>query len=325
MLITICMPSIRPDTLGDAIDSVKRQTHDAWELIVVGQGDEKSMRAAVEASADGDERVRYSHADRFGANVGRNQGIREARGDVIAFLDDDCEAAGDWLTRIVATFDQLPDLGLLAGALVKPDLPEGSPRFAVCPEMIPLEVTYDPAETGHVAPPGFGLVSANLAIRRTVIDAVGPFDELLGPGTRYGGADDTDYLLRVEALSTTLRSDPAVVVYHTHGYRFGLRGSYRILRAYAAGNGALAAKLTLLGDQRGPDWERESLRLATSEHLAQRRPQAIPGSLLRHWLFRRSYRECLKEHRVRSDDGGTHAVRAVLVRVDDAGSSDGEP
>lgn len=316
MLVSICIPSIRPDTLGDAIESVKRQTHASWELIVIGQGDETSMRSAVESAAGGDERIRYVHTDRFGANVGRNEGIRNARGDVIAFLDDDCEAAPDWLERVVATFDEHPDLGLLAGALVRPDLPPGSPRFAVCPDMIPLEVTYDSGTFGGEPPDGFGLVSANLAIRRSVIDAVGPFDELLGPGTSYGGADDTDYLLRVEALPTTLRSDPAIVVEHTYGHRFGIRGSYRILRAYALGNGALAAKLTLLDDQRGPDWLRESFRLATTEHLSQRRPQAIPGSLVRHWLFRRAYRDCLKRHRVEADDGGDNGIRGVLVLLD---------
>lgn len=321
MLVSICMPSIRPDTLGDAIASVKRQTHQTWELIVIGQGDERSMRAAVEAAADGDERVRYTHVDRFGANVGRNQGVRQAKGELLAFLDDDCEAAEDWVARIVATFDEYPDLGLLAGSLVRPDRPAGSPRFAECPEMIPLEVMYHPAETGGVSPPGFGAVGANLAVRRSVAEAVGPYDELLGPGTRYGGADDTDYVLRAEALPTPLRSDPALIVNHTHGFRFGLRGSYRILRAYAAGNGALAAKLTLLGDRRGREWAKASFRMATVDHLASRRPQAIPGSLLRHWLYRRSYRQCLREHTVRSDDGGKDPVRAVLVRLDDTGST----
>lgn len=314
MLVTICLPSIRPDTLGDTIASVRRQKHEAWELIVIGQGDEASMRAAVETAADGDERIRYSHLDRFGANAARNHGVRQAKGDVLAFIDDDCEAADDWLSRIVATFERYPDVGLLGGSLLRPEPPEGSPKFAVCPEMIPLEVTYDPVETGYESPPGFGVVGANLALRKSVVEAVGPFDELLGPGTRYGGADETDYVLRAEALPTSLRSDPAIVVHHTHGHRFGIRASYRILRNYACANGALAAKLTLLEDPRGRDWLRGSLRLATVDHLRNRRPQAIPGSLLRHWLYYRSYRQCLEEHDARADDGSDDPVRAVLVR-----------
>lgn len=316
MFVTVCVPSVRPDTLGDTIASVLRQTHRDWELIVIAQGDEAVMRAKVEAAAAGDERVRCVYSDRFGANVGRNVGIAEAQGELIAFLDDDCEAAADWLERIVATFERRPELGMLAGALVRPDRPAGSPRFAVCPEMIPLEVTYDPAVTGAESPPGFGLVGANLSMRRRVAEAVGPWDELLGPGTRYGGADDTDYLLRAEALPTTLRSDPELVVTHAHGYRFGLRASYRILRNYAVANGALAAKLTLLGDPRGREWVRGSLRQATVDRMSLRGVAGIPTSLVRHALFRWAYRECLRHHEVRSDgEPGREAVRAVLVRT----------
>ncbi len=314
MLLTICTPSIRPDTLAETIASVKRQTHQEWELIVVGQGDEASMRAAVEAAADGDERVRYSHLDRYGCSAARNQGVREAKGEVIVFLDDDCEAATDWAERIVATFEAHPEVGLLGGSLVRPPRPAGSPRFAECPQTIPLEVTYDPVETENQSPPGFGVAGGNLALRMSVAEAVGPFDELLGPGVRYGAADDTDYVLRVEALPAWLRSDPAVVVDHTYGYRFGFRNWYRILRAYAYGNGALAAKRTLLGDPRGRAWLRASLRMATIDHLKARKPQAIPLSLFRHLLYYRSYRECLKRHDARADNGSDDPVRAVLVR-----------
>ena len=108
VLISVCIPSIRPDTLGDSIASIVRQRHDDWELIVVGQGDEQALRATVTAAAAGDQRVRYVHLERLGTSAARNRGTEEAKGDVIAFMDDDCEAADDWMPQIVAAFDRHP-------------------------------------------------------------------------------------------------------------------------------------------------------------------------------------------------------------------------
>ena len=292
MLITVCIPSVRPTTLGHAIESIKVQSHESWELIVVGQGDEQTLRSAVEDAADGDERIRYRHLDRFGTCAARNRGIEQAMGEVIAFMDDDCEAAEDWLARIATTFEHHPEIGLLSGALVRPDPPPGSPKPMVCPEMVPFEVTYDPVETGYQSPPGFGAAGANLAVRRSVAEAVGPFDELLGPGARYASTEDTDYVLRVEALPTSLRSDPSVVVNHTHGHRFGLGASYRLLRSYAVGNGALAAKLALAGDDRGRQWLGNEFRATFIEPIGMRRPWLTPRRLVRLVIYASAYLSC---------------------------------
>ena len=64
MRISVCIPTVRPTTLAQAVRSILEQTFQDWELVVIGQGDEAQLRAATERGAKGDSRVRYLHITR---------------------------------------------------------------------------------------------------------------------------------------------------------------------------------------------------------------------------------------------------------------------
>jgi len=89
--VSIVIPTFnRAALLTRALASVRRQTHCDWEAIVVDDGSADATAAAV-AGFD-DRRIRYlRHAANRGGSAARNTGIRAARGDFIAFLDDDDE------------------------------------------------------------------------------------------------------------------------------------------------------------------------------------------------------------------------------------------
>jgi glycosyltransferase involved in cell wall biosynthesis len=291
VFVSVCIPSVRPETLGFAVASVLRQQHSDWELLVMGQGDHDSLRAAVAAVARGDTRVTYVALDRRGTCAARNAGVERSSGQVVAFMDDDCEAADDWLTTIVSTFAEHPQVGLVAGALVRP--PGLERRFSVCPEMIPLDVLYEP-RAGSVSPVGFGAAGANISVRRDVLDRVGGFDEMFGPGASFASTEDTDYILRCESAGVAMYARPSVVMHHTYGYRFGIGATYRLMRSYAMGNGVLAAKLTLVGDPRGRMWLEKELQAALVEPIRQLRPHRLLRRVLRYVIYLRSYRACLR-------------------------------
>lgn len=186
----------------------------------------------------------------MGLSIARNHGIAEARGEIVAFTDDDCEAPEDWLSAIHDAFKRYPGVGVVVGSLVRPKH-EPSRAFSVCPEVVASELLYDPAATGTSAPERWGAAGGNFAFRREVLDAVGPFDELLGAGAPFPATEDTDYLIRVEALGWQMYSTPTLVIHHTYGY--GMDSAvYRLKGNYALGNGALAARLSLSGDRAGP-------------------------------------------------------------------------
>jgi GT2 family glycosyltransferase len=285
--ISVCVASVRAETLGATIASIQRQTDADWELLIVGQGRDPALRSVGESAMSADRRIRYIHSDRRGLSLARNIAIQRASGGIIAMTDDDCEPAADWLAAIRACFEADPTTGLVGGPLRAPPKPRG--WLVRCPAIEPADAIYDPLVEKGEAPPGWEWVGANFACRRDVMERAGPFDEYLGAGSIFRACEDTDYKLRLEAIGARMRSTPRVVVNHTYGARSGLRAVLRITGAYATGNGALAAKLTLMGDSRGKEW------LAGAWRDCLRR---LPLGWRHFALYRAAYQRCLREFAV---------------------------
>lgn len=83
--------------LGRCLESLNQQTvaRSEYEIIVVDDG---SSDGCVEVARDW--KARAFQQEHKGASAARNRGIKEARGEVILFLDADCEANADWIAKI---------------------------------------------------------------------------------------------------------------------------------------------------------------------------------------------------------------------------------
>ncbi len=313
MTISVCIPTVRPTTLGAAIASIRRQTYTDWELIVVGQGADKTLESVTRTEAENDPRVRYIHIAQSGASVARNAGLQAAAGDIVAFIDDDCEAHLDWLEIIAECFEAQTDVGVVGGAMLW--TPPGRRGVSLCPSVVPGEVIYDPVTTGRSAPHGFDWLSANFAIRRAVAQDIGPFDEHLGVGATFMAAEDVDYKLRLEAAGVQMWSTPRCAVSHTYGRRYGLRNVVRYWHRNEMGMGALAAKLTMMGDPRGHSELRGKVWEFTLGWLRRPRPhQPLSNPVRLHGLLS-AYNRCRREFQL--DSSGR-----VLERVVDGQGSD---
>src|SRR5437016_1428135 len=121
MLISVCIPAMRSATVRSAIESIRRQSWTQWELIVVGQGHDTSIRAVVHDAGRSDPRVRYGYQPGIGLSRARNTGIAAARGEIIAMTDDDCDADQEWLATLANCFQREPDVGLIGGSLLRPN------------------------------------------------------------------------------------------------------------------------------------------------------------------------------------------------------------
>jgi hypothetical protein len=103
--------------IGDAIRSVQAQSFTDWELIVIDDGSTDDTRAAVARFTD-DPRIRYVRQRPLGMAAARNHSLRLARGQFIAYLDDDNLLYPDFLAAAVLTFSRLPDVDCLYGARI---------------------------------------------------------------------------------------------------------------------------------------------------------------------------------------------------------------
>jgi glycosyltransferase involved in cell wall biosynthesis len=107
----------RPEMLGNLLHSLTRQTLVPDEVVVVDNNSRQSYDAVFRA---------YRHRLHLrtfvettpGIPAARNRGLREARGDILLFTDDDCEAEPRWVERMVKPFYQDPHIGLVGGDFV---------------------------------------------------------------------------------------------------------------------------------------------------------------------------------------------------------------
>jgi len=280
--------------VSDCLDSLSIQSFSDWEAIIVGQGQQDfELRSVVQRYSKDDSRFRYVNIPEKGSSRARNAGASAATGEIIAFIDDDCVADADWLLTILACFDADPSLSLVGGSLVA--APRDRWRISTCPYGLYAECVYRPGPGVH-PPDGWGWLTANFAVRRSVVDRADVlFDVFLGPGTEYPAADDTDLLLQFERNGLSMLSTPRAVVCHAHGRRYGLRSVLRLLRSYALGNGALAAKLTLMGDKGGLEWKKLTLHECITSWMPIR-IHRIPSNLWRLAYFNLGYRRCLRRY-----------------------------
>ncbi|MEV6616073.1 glycosyltransferase [Streptomyces sp. NPDC051051] len=238
----------RADRLAHALDSMLAQDHPDFEIVVV---DNAPVTGATRdlVGHEHAERVRYVTEPVPGLAVAHNTGLAAARGDVVAFTDDDVVADPRWLTELTAPFAADPGLGCATGLIL--------PARLRTPAQVLLEShggfakgfaprTYDPVDPPADEPlfpftaGRFGS-GANMAFRTGVLREVGGFDPATGAGTSARGGDDLYGFVRVLAQGHRLRYTPQALVWHHH------RETWQDLETQAYGYGAgLTAYLTAL-------------------------------------------------------------------------------
>jgi teichuronic acid biosynthesis glycosyltransferase TuaG len=89
-LVSVIMPAYNAEKyIAEAIHSVTEQTYKAWELIVVDDGSTDNTASLIKEYAGKDNRIRYIHQDNGRQGKARNNGLKQAGGEYIAFLDAD--------------------------------------------------------------------------------------------------------------------------------------------------------------------------------------------------------------------------------------------
>jgi GT2 family glycosyltransferase len=129
------------------------------------------------------------HGERRNLNVARNTGAREARAELIAFLDDDVFVPPGWLDALVEGARRYPDAEAFGGpirARLEGNPPRGCGRED--PPITALDLGPEDVEAEMVW-------GANFAVRRSAFERIGPFDE---SRDRLHG-DEEDWLLRLRA------------------------------------------------------------------------------------------------------------------------------
>jgi glycosyltransferase involved in cell wall biosynthesis len=169
----------RSEALEGALISLVRQEVPqglAYEVIVVDNNSSDGTKELVERLARAYPGIfHYVFEPRQGVSYGRNAGIRASRAPTIAFTDDDNEAEPGWVATIKSALDHHPEVAAVGGRIL-PRWPAAIPPWLDERHWSPLAILdYGdrPFYTSRQDPRC--LLTANLAVRRSVIETIGLF------------------------------------------------------------------------------------------------------------------------------------------------------
>lgn len=219
----------RWDELREAIRSVAAQTHPPLETIVVVDHDSTLLERARTELVDV---IVIPNAETRGLSGARNSGLAIARGDIVAFLDDDARAAPDWLHLLADEYEDESVLGV--GGAIEP-VWEREPHWFPAEFGWVVGCTYRglPRERATVR----NLIGASMSFRRELFSELGGFRHGIGRlGTRPVGCEETDFCLRVERAHPDgcFVYQPLALVHHRVPAQRA-RWSYFLARCYGEG------------------------------------------------------------------------------------------
>ena len=186
-----------------------------FEVVVVDDGSDREHVAAAEHELAGRASFRLLRQANRGPAAARNSGLAATESPLVAFLDDDCAPARDWLVRLVAGLETAEDaVGAVGGRVLPAPATNWVSRFCGATEY-----------SSGVQPVFENAATANACFRRSVLEELGGFDE----GFRYPGGDDPDLSFRARAAGHRLAFVPDAIVYHSEfeSYREYLGHLYR--------------------------------------------------------------------------------------------------
>ena len=229
VLVSTCNRAARLPNLLASLSRMSVPATLPWELVIVDNNSTDDTRdVAARFIADADFPCRYVFEERQGLSRARNRGVAEARGDVLACVDDDCVVAPSWLAQIAGEFARDPSLMVLGGRVELYDPADAKVTIRTGRER--LNLAGNVAAVDHV-------IGCNIAFRRAAFEQAGGFDVRFGVGSdTVPSYEDCEFVYRVMRQGGGIVYAPDVVVFHHHGRRE--RAAVESLqRGYAIGRG----------------------------------------------------------------------------------------
>jgi glucosyl-dolichyl phosphate glucuronosyltransferase len=236
--VVICVyTEQRWDDIGLAIESVRRQSLAAHEIVVVVDHNQALFdRLVAELSAwrDGPQITIAANREHQGLSGGKNTGVSYATGNIVAFLDDDARAEPDWLKYLTDCYGADQVVGV--GGLTRPNWDSARPSW------FPREFDWVVGcnYLGMPAPrqPVRNLLGGNASFRRGVFGAVGGFASEVGRSAAKLplGCEETEFCIKIGQRlpgATLVIDDRAVIWHRVSDQRATLK--YFLTRCYAEG------------------------------------------------------------------------------------------
>lgn len=230
----------RPEDMARCLHAISQLDYPNLDILVVDNASKtEATKALIEAHYPD---VRYVKEPRPGLDWARNRAILEAKGEIIAYTDDDVVVDPQWAKAIAQAFIENPEAMAVTGLVAPYELETEAQvlfeeyggfgrgfeqkRYQLAPgQSLPWQ---------WLGAGQFG-TGANMAYRRSVFEEIGYFDPALDVGTSTNGGGDLEMFIRVLQAEYVLVYEPSALIYHRH------RREYAQLRRQLSFNGSLYA------------------------------------------------------------------------------------
>ena len=237
-VISVIIPTCaRPDMLVDCVASILANGFEDFEIIIVDQDRHGGLKELLARRFPDEGRLVYLLLEQPHASRARNLGIEHARGEIVVFSDDDVEVEPQWLRAYIDGFAARGWEPIVVGGRLDPLWLVPKPEWLPERRQYVLGI-YDKDD-------GFALmrehdqpIGANFAVHRKIIDAVGPFDERIGPsyvrkrGMIFG--EDALFSMRARQARYAVYYQPAARSWHKMSARKATK-RYFIRRSFWEG------------------------------------------------------------------------------------------
>lgn len=241
LTVAVCTRN-RPELLERCLRSLLalEARPEELDILVVDNDPPDEATAALVARLPG---VRYVREPRPGLDFARNRALAEARAELIAYLDDDVTADGQWLAGVREAVTENPDAGVVTGLVLPAELLTRAQvtferRGGFRRGLRKLRYAGDHEPGNPLFPLGAGIfgAGANMVLRCDALRELGGFDPALDTGPPLPGGGDLDVFSRMLRAGHPLVYEPRMLVTHRH------RREHAALRAqyFSWGEGFMA-------------------------------------------------------------------------------------
>ncbi len=223
-------------TCGRAVEldrffqSIARSPFRDFECIIADQNHDDRLASLI-ARWNDEIPIKHLRCSR-GLSHARNVGLLNARGEILAFPDDDCWYAPGLLAKIADFFAANPGYALLSVG-VRDEAGEISGNRWMSDACDLATANLFRTSVGYA-----------LFVRRKSLDGLPQFDESLGvgAGTPFASGEDTDYVFRLLAKGLKGRFDRSLTIHHPRGDMFSGRPTPERAFSYGCGMGRVIRK-----------------------------------------------------------------------------------
>lgn len=215
----------RPDRLASCLRSLLTLHYPKYEIIIVDNA--PTTTETFELIQQMQQDIPYLHyvrEDQQGLSWARNRGILAAKGEILAFTDDDVVVDSFWLLELVRSFQTSDKVACVTGLVLPLELETQaqawfeqfggfSKGFIRC--QFDLYEHHPKSPLFPYAAGKFG-TGASIAFTASFMDQIGGFDLTLGTGSPTQGGEDLAMFFQVIVKGYTLVYEPSALVYHWH-------------------------------------------------------------------------------------------------------------